>query len=95
MRIPRKFKVRGNTWRVEYCADLVDEYDKKCDGILEHDKRLLYIEKSLNSHQRQLAYLHEWVHCVLYEHKLGVTSLTPDVEEIICEAFAEELKKIL
>lgn len=92
MRIPKKFKIKGKEWTVEYRWNLFDQ-GVKCDGLCEAKDRTVIIDRSIPREEKWPVFLHEYCHAVIFEaHIAGLDGDAGELlEEIICEAFATSL----
>lgn len=88
--IPKLIWINHNKWRVLIKTGIIqDDYGVECAGLCDTTKRQII----LASPDYQV-FLHEYIHAVLYEYAMYRTSLTPDVEEMICEFVSRELVKL-
>lgn len=91
MRIPRKFVLKGKTWKVRYKRELAFEA-VPCDGLCDYSKRTITINKQLNKADRVNTFLHELFHAIIFEaHINRGTRFTEGLEEVLCDAFADAL----
>ncbi len=90
LRIPSELSIKGHLWTVKYKWRLVDDDDHPCDGLCVTNERTIYLAHGLGE-DKATVFLHEWAHAVMFESGLYVTSLSKDVEEMVCQAIATEL----
>ncbi len=57
-------------------------------GYVDADKRVIYLQKNLPPQEERKLFIHELIHAICSEYELHVTSLTPDVEEMLCQLIA-------
>ena len=103
-KVPRVFYIKGKKWTMRF-ADLsgVTKENSEHTGLYgetNFDKREVLIEKTLNTkdHPRLLeeVVMHELTHCMLFElHFSQVENFTPDIEEILCDGFADLVQSTL
>jgi Zn-dependent peptidase ImmA (M78 family) len=63
MKIPREFFIRGSLWTTEYKWNLTFK-GKRIDGLIDPDKRVIYIDRSLGVEDKFWTFKHEWRHAV-------------------------------
>jgi len=90
--IPKEFKIKGKTWRVEYVWRLKHDDGEDCDGLCRPSDRTILLKHGLKD-EKWITFLHEYVHAVLYEahitaHEGGIDGI---VEEVVCDAVADAL----
>lgn len=95
MRIPKKFKLKGKEWKVEYKWNLMDE-GEKMDGLCQMQERTILIERSMPRDEKWPVFLHELVHAILFEaHISGLDGPAGELlEEVICEAIANGMNDL-
>lgn len=97
MRIPKEFIIRGETWRVEYKWRLTYR-NSPVVGLCDPDIRTIFIDRSLSKEEKWWTFVHEFIHAVLDEYKLGINSKIPyrklldEHEEEIIQALESEFK---
>lgn len=88
MRIPKKFKINGNEWRVRHYKRLSLDGDA-CDGLCESDTKTIKLVRGMSPEQETLTFLHEFIHASLRElHFTYGDSIPATLEEIICDGLA-------
>ena len=91
MRIPKSRRILGKVWHTKYKWNLRDDENTKLDGWMIPDERCIYIDRMLSAEEKYQTYLHELIHALMFELSLHTTSLSLDVEEIICEGLSKFL----
>jgi len=90
MKIPKNIMIYGKKWQIRYKKFPIPLDDEiGTEGLCDKEERVIYIEKSLDLYDKENTFVHELIHAINYELKLGQTSLTSDVEEIICQGIAD------
>jgi hypothetical protein len=90
MTIPKTLQVYGKRWQIKtkkFPAPIDDE--PGTEGLCCKESRVIYIERTLSGEEKLNTFLHEIIHAINYELKLGQTSLSSDVEEVICQGIAD------
>lgn len=92
MKIPKKFLIKGNEWRVKRRKKIILD-SELCAGLTDVSKREILVDSQLADDRAEWVFWHEYCHAILYE--CGVTENTGGIsdlaEEIICDAFADAL----
>jgi predicted transcriptional regulator len=88
MVIPKKFQIFGETYKVK---ELVRVHKDNRWGEHQPTGNVIKIKKGLNQEQKEQAYLHELVHCIL--SNLSYHEL--DDDEVFVDQFAKALHQIL
>ena len=89
MRIPRYIYIKGKRWKVVYRKRLTQDGDP-CSGLCDLENRIIYLSKLLSPKERTATIFHELFHALLFEcHVPEGASLNEEVEEILCDAFAD------
>jgi len=91
MRIPKRFKIKGKTWRVVYRKRLRED-GEPCRGLCVFDDRTIKLQLGMGDLEAENIFLHELVHAALFEAHLDENSgLHAKTEEIVCDAVADVL----
>lgn len=92
MRIPKRFKLSGSDWRVEYKWKLVDEDGNEALGLCDYANRVIYLDRLESRDSKFATFFHEFIHAVLHEAHLTNSGLFhPGTEEIVCRALEERI----
>lgn len=91
MKIKDKYTIKGHEWRVIF-LDQVDEEDSM--GECECTNRIIYIKDGLEEEEEVATFLHELLHAIMFESGIHCTSVSSDVQEIICENISLELARL-
>lgn len=69
MKIPKKVKVGGITYKVKEVNSInrINEVDGKTVGLWEPAKSVIYLDKNLEKQAKEKFYLHELFHAI-FEH---------------------------
>lgn len=78
-------KIMGKTWKI-YLSDRLPE---NIDGLTTFAKRIIEITDRVNGDDFALCWWHEFGHAVLYELGMYLTGLSPEVEELLVDAYAK------
>lgn len=99
--IPKSINILGQKWKIIQNKKRLDS--KTSYGECHTDKKLIILNEEINEKEKFATLQHEICHALL--HQAGVRfsgGLTAEIEEIICESFANfiiqnktHLKKIL
>lgn len=101
-KVPRVFYIKGKRWTIKF-ADLskVGKADTDHIGLLgetNSETREIRIDRELKKDPKALTetVLHELMHACLFELHLGqIESFSADIEEIICDGFADIIQTTL
>lgn len=87
MKIPKEFKIKGKTWRIEYKWGLRDGKEF-LSGLCDPNTRTIYIDRAIPKDEKPAVFLHEFFHAVFFEAHLSYNDGWVDnlVEEIMCDA---------
>jgi len=88
----KKVQVFGEIYSINY-QNLLFENGELCFGTCCTKTKTITIEKNLDQDERQITFLHEFIHAIIHESGLNTTSLSSDVQEVICENIAKQLVK--
>jgi len=83
------FNIMGHSWKV-ISTDRLPEH---IDGLTTFDKRTIEISSKLEGHDFATCLIHELGHGVLYELGMHLTGLSPEVEELLVDAYAKSVCK--
>lgn len=91
MKLPKKFKLKGKTWRIRF-VDSIKDSGMDCLGICHCDRRLIEIVKGLPPKKLKATFLHELFHAVIFEAHINYgTKFGAGIEEVLCDAFEDAL----
>jgi Zn-dependent peptidase ImmA (M78 family) len=91
MKIPKKIKIKGKTWRIRLVPSIIED-DEECQGLCNFDDRLILINKKLSEAQTKFVLFHEVFHALLHEaHVPRNVRFSEALEEVICDSFADLL----
>lgn len=85
MRIPRRFKIRDEIWKVKFKANLKSDEGEELHGLCDFDKREIHICKGMSKELQDETCVHEFLHASLYENHI---SIDRDLEETIVDGLA-------
>jgi hypothetical protein len=90
--IRRKFKIKGNEWRVFFAFDLRNDIGEKVDGLCDPTKRTIFIERTVKNNEKWDIFFHELIHAIHFE-----THATEDggVDGFLGEVLAEGMTQVL
>ena len=89
MKLPRKIKVLGQSWKI-----VTKSLDTDCFGLCSPGERTIYINADTHPCQHSATLLHEFVHAVFSVS--GANNLFDErVEEMLCEVLASALEPLL
>lgn len=89
MRIPKKFKVKGTTYKVELVRNLHSADNQKCDGLSDLDKGVIYLDRKLKGDHKRSVFFHEVFHVIVHEAHINVgVRFSEGIEEVFCDAFS-------
>lgn len=94
MRLPKRIGIKGNEWQLAYKWRLTLA-GKQADGVCDYSTRTIWIDRSLSPELKFAAFIHEFIHAVLWEYDLGHNAskkrITTQLEEEIVSAIETEL----
>lgn len=90
MKVPKQVIVKGKTYSVQL-KENINHDGHDCDGLMDPSAYTISIVKSLRARDLKQTFLHEWLHAILHESGISVTSVEPDNIEIIVENISNEL----
>lgn len=91
VRVPKHINVYGKRWTVSYKWNLQNSNGERADGLCDTATRIIWIDRLVEKPARKSVFLHELLHAILFELKIGQTSLNCEVEEIIVTGIEEYL----
>ena len=94
MNVPREFAINGSIWYVEHKWGLT--YNKSpVDGLCDPSTKIVYIDRSLSKEDKWWTFVHEWIHAVVEEYRIGHNhgGLTTDQEDELITTLETELKR--
>jgi hypothetical protein len=94
MKLPKEQLVKDKLWQIAYRWRLTLR-GKPVDGLCEYKTRTIWIDRSLDEQAKSAAFLHEFLHALLWEHDLGhnasKNAISLELEEQIVSAIETEL----
>lgn len=94
MQIKRSYLIKGSRWIVKKVKNLKNDQNEDCNGLIDAEKKIIYLDKSLTDRPLVWSFWHEYRHAQLDEAGIssnvdgGMSSLA---EEIDCITFADTL----
>jgi Zn-dependent peptidase ImmA (M78 family) len=89
MKLPKKIKVLGQSWKI-----VTKSLDTDCFGLCCPGERTIYIDSEMHPCQLAATLLHEFCHAVFSVS--GANNLLDEqVEEMLCEVLASALEPLL
>jgi hypothetical protein len=89
MKLPKSVVIKDQEWQVAYKWRLTHR-TKPLDGLCDYKARTIWIDRSLDKDAKFAAFLHEFIHALLWEHDLGHNAskhaIDVDIEEQIVAA---------
>jgi hypothetical protein len=89
VKIHKRVKVLGETYKIMFIKDLVDKDGKICDGLTTFDPKIIHIMKDLNDEDTMETLFHEINHAILFESGVVQGNLSDDLEEVIVQQIAK------
>lgn len=87
-RVPKRVSIKGINYKVLIVEKLKDDDGDFCDGLHDHSKKVIYIDKSTKGATRRKTFLHEMFHAYIYECNIR-EGLQETLEEVIVETMAQ------
>lgn len=97
MKVPKSFKLKGNSWKLVRVDNLKDEDADPAMGLTDRANRIVELDRNLSSREQSLTFWHETTHAALFEAHItdAPGGLSEILEHIICEAVAEAVVSIV
>lgn len=93
MKLPKEFMLKGKRWKLIYKWGLSARTGN--DGLCVFSDRSIILDRSLTGEYKIDVFLHELTHALLFEAHINPgTGVTPEVEEIICDAVSDAFMSI-
>lgn len=92
MFIPREFAVNDAIWRVEYKWNLTHN-KSRVDGLTDPVEKIVYLDRALTPEEKFSVFIHEFIHVVFTEYKLGFNAERLDYDHE--EEIALEIERVL
>lgn len=89
----KKINVLGTEYKIRQ-RKKVFHNRKPAYGVCDFDKKIITIEKGLNSFKRETTFFHEFFHALLGESKIDL-QLTDELNESVVDLLAENTVKLL
>jgi Zn-dependent peptidase ImmA (M78 family) len=93
-RLPKEVMIKGELYKVIVKKDLKDDDGHECDGLHDHEKKIIYITTGLKHDYRRQTFLHEFFHAYLHECHVR-EGLDSQLEEVIVECLSQATDKHL
>lgn len=69
MRIPRRLKIGGFVWQVEFRDDVARE--GRCYGSTHFSRQHIYLDPNTTRQKQEQAFIHELLHAIWWQQGLG------------------------
>ena len=86
--IPRSFKLFGHKYKVKKIKKLVHPDGEVVAGYINKQKRIVYINSSLDKETQLISFFHEMFHAVFGEVSLD-QAISNELEEIVVDSHAK------
>lgn len=81
--------IMGHSWKVY----LTDKLPDNIDGLTTFNKKQIEIASVLDGESFAVCLIHEIGHAVLFELGMHLTGISPQVEELLVDAYAKSICK--
>jgi hypothetical protein len=89
MKIPKRLDVYGQSWTVQYKWNLLGDDGAHVDGLCDDKLNIIWIDRAIPPGGRFTIFIHELIHAIFHELKIGQTSVHSEVEEIMVTGIEE------
>ena len=89
--LPKKISICNHDWTIRLIDDLTNDQHEHIFGQCDYDSRTIYLDSGLKGAKRNNTFLHELFHALIHEYSIGQANLSSDLEEVICDVFANFL----
>lgn len=83
MKLPNSFNIKGVDYPIKFKWNLRNENGEACDGYVDRDKKIIFIDHSVKKTDRKRVFVHELLHCLMLEINISGNILTHETEEFL------------
>jgi Zn-dependent peptidase ImmA (M78 family) len=96
---PKQVKILGRKFKIKYVTveAIAKKHGLAAVGLMDWEKKEIFISKALNEHDTLLTLVHEFVHVSHYVTGLNQV-IAPEIQELLCETTAalfEDIRDLL
>lgn len=73
-KLPQNVIVSSHEYKIKEVVSIDDEEVGRCKGLTHDDKKLIELEKGLNSDEKSVILLHEIIHAICNEYEIRIGS---------------------
>jgi hypothetical protein len=81
-------KIKGYRYKIILKKFLKDDDGNLCDGLHDHEKKVIYLRRDLKGEGMRKTFLHEFFHAYIFECNIR-EGLDSQLEEVIVETLSQ------